>query len=84
MGYYNEKGEIFLTDRLKEVMKYCGHHVAPSEIENLLLTHPAVLEVAVVPVPHDLDCERPMAFVRKVPGAEVNIAYLKKIFNLTF
>lgn len=76
LGHYSVSGEIFLTDRLKEVMKYCGHHVAPAEIENLLLTHPAVLEVAVVPVPHEVDVERPMAFVKKVSGAEVLLQLL--------
>ena len=71
IGYYNECGEIFIVDRIKEVMKFRGHHVSPNEIEELLLNHPGVLEVAVVPVPHLLDIERPMAFVKKIPGHNV-------------
>lgn len=65
-------------------MKYCGHHVAPSEIESLLLTHPEVLEVAVVPVPHDIDLERPMAFVKKVPGATVSTLFKISIITKDF
>ena len=52
-------------------MKYRGHHVSPVEIEEILANHPGVREVAVVPVPHNLDIERPMAFVRKNPGHNV-------------
>ena len=53
-------------------MKFRGHHVSPSEIEEILLNHPGVMEVAVVPIPHPLDIEHPMAFVKKVPGCDVN------------
>lgn len=71
LGHYNEDGELFITDRLKEIMKYRGHHVSSSEIEQILLDHPAVMDVAVVPIPHDIDNERPMALVKKVPDAQV-------------
>ena len=69
---YDENGEIFIHDRIKEVMKFRGHHVSPSEIEELLVKHTDVIEAVVVPVPHDLDIERPMAFVKKVEGSKVN------------
>lgn len=57
-------------------MKFRGHHVSPTELEKVLLRHPAVMEVAVVPIPHDLDLERPMAFVKKVPGLDVIITII--------
>lgn len=87
--YYTEDGEIVLVDRIKEVMKFRGHHVSPSELEEVLMRHPAVMEVGVVPIPHEMDLERPMAFVKKVPGVEVNnettflsYSFLKFIFTL--
>lgn len=79
LGYYNEKGEIFIVDRLKELIKFQGVHVAPTEIEGLLQSHPAVLEVAVVSRPHPLDCEHPMAFVSKIPNKEVSEEELMKL-----
>ncbi|KAJ8682087.1 hypothetical protein QAD02_017879 [Eretmocerus hayati] len=70
-GYYDSNGELFIVDRLKEVMKFRGHQVSPSELEDLLMTHPAVMEVAVVPIPHDVDGDHPMAYVKKCTGSKV-------------
>lgn len=70
-AFYDENGEFFIVDRLKEVMKFQGHHVSPTEIEELLLSHPGVLEVAVVGVPNLVDGDHPMAFVKKVPDSNV-------------
>lgn len=53
-------------------MKYRGHQITPTEIENVLLSHPAVLEVAVVGIPHPTDDEHPIAFVSKIPDKEVH------------
>lgn len=74
--YYTKKGEIIISDRIKDVMKFRGHHVSPNELEECILKHAAVMEAVVVPVPHDLDIERPMAFVKKVPGCQVIIRAL--------
>jgi acyl-CoA synthetase (AMP-forming)/AMP-acid ligase II len=52
-----------IVDRLKELIKYKGYQVAPAELEALLLTHPDVLDVAVVGVPHAEGGEAPKAFV---------------------
>ncbi|XP_017763750.1 PREDICTED: 4-coumarate--CoA ligase 1-like [Eufriesea mexicana] len=79
LGYYNEKEEFFIVDRLKEIIKYRGHQTTPNIIENLLQTHPAVLEVAVVGIPHRTDDEHPVAFVSKVPNKEVSAEELIKI-----
>ncbi|OXU19080.1 hypothetical protein TSAR_014622, partial [Trichomalopsis sarcophagae] len=72
LGYYNEDGEIFFVERIKELMRWRSSNVYPIEFERLLLEHPGVSEVAVVPVPDDVDGDRPMAFVKKYPGTEVN------------
>ena len=62
-------------------MKYQGHQISPIEIEAVLQRHPDVLDVAVVPVSHEFDLERPMAFVRKVPGSKVYLCLIH-VFNL--
>ncbi|EFN83246.1 Luciferin 4-monooxygenase [Harpegnathos saltator] len=69
--YIDENGEVFVVDRLKELIKYRGYQISPAEIEDLLLTHPAVLEIAVVAVPHSTDDEHPIAYVTKKHGATV-------------
>lgn len=50
IGYVDEKNNIYITDRLKELIKYNGFQVAPAELEGLLLAHPAVSDVAVIGV----------------------------------
>lgn len=71
IGYFDEDGELFIIDRIKELIKYRGYQISPGEIEGVLLSHPAVLEVAVIGVPHAIDDEHPLAYVTKIPGAKV-------------
>lgn len=56
---------IFIVDRIKELIKVKGLQVAPAELEAHLLTHPAVADCAVIPVPDDAAGEVPKAFVVK-------------------
>ncbi|XP_016838387.1 4-coumarate--CoA ligase 1 [Nasonia vitripennis] len=70
-GFYDEAGEFFIIERIKEMMKYQNFQISPTEIEEVLASHPGVMEVAVVPLPHPEDIDRPMAFVKIVPGSQV-------------
>ncbi|KAL6256354.1 hypothetical protein P5V15_012471 [Pogonomyrmex californicus] len=70
LGYYDDDGEIFLVDRISEFINYRAIKISPAEIEALIQQHPAVLEVAVVAVPHAVEEEHAMAFIAKVPGKE--------------
>ncbi|KAF7297833.1 Phenylacetyl-CoA ligase [Mycena kentingensis (nom. inval.)] len=56
-------GELFIVDRIKEIMKVRGFQVAPSELEGALLDHPDVGDVCVVGVPDEYSGEVPLAFV---------------------
>ncbi|KAL6718823.1 hypothetical protein ACLMJK_003057 [Lecanora helva] len=56
---------VFIVDRIKELIKVKGFQVAPAELESHLLTHPAVADCAVVPVPDDDAGELPKAYVVK-------------------
>ncbi|KAJ0713262.1 4-coumarate--CoA ligase 2 [Helianthus annuus] len=49
IGLIDDDDELFIVDRLKELIKYKGFQVAPAELEALLLTHPEISDVAVVP-----------------------------------
>jgi acyl-CoA synthetase (AMP-forming)/AMP-acid ligase II len=63
VGYVDDDGWFFIVDRTKELIKYKGLQVAPAELEALLLTHPAILDVAVVRRPDEEAGEVPKAFV---------------------
>ena len=48
-----------------------AHQVAPAELESLLLTHPAVVDAAVIGIPDDRDGELPRAFIKLRPNTKV-------------
>jgi acyl-coenzyme A synthetase/AMP-(fatty) acid ligase len=61
---------IHINDRIKELIKVKGIGVAPAELEDLLLGHEAVEDVAVMGVPDDYSGELPKAFVVLKPGVQ--------------
>lgn len=52
IGYLDEDGYLYLTDRQSHMIVSGGVNIYPQEAENLLMTHPAVKDVAVIGVPH--------------------------------
>jgi acyl-CoA synthetase (AMP-forming)/AMP-acid ligase II len=74
IGYVDEDGHFFIVDRAKELIKYKGFQVPPAELESVLLTHPAVADAAVIPVPDPEAGELPKAYlVLKGDAAEQEI-----------
>ena len=71
IGYYDEDGFFYITDRKKELIKYKGLQVSPTELEKILLTHPDVQDVAVAPVPDEVAGELPRAYVIRRAGSTV-------------
>lgn len=63
IGYVDEYRNLFIVDRLKELIKVKGLQVAPAELEDLLLTHPLIRDAAVIGVPDKKAGELPKAFV---------------------
>jgi 4-coumarate--CoA ligase len=64
IGYIDGEGNLFLTDRYKELIKYNGFQVAPAQLEGLLLGHEAVDDVAVIGVwSRERETELPRAYV---------------------
>jgi acyl-CoA synthetase (AMP-forming)/AMP-acid ligase II len=59
----DRNGWYYVTDRIKELIKYKGFQVAPAELEGILVTHPAIADAAVVPSPDPAAGEVPKAFV---------------------
>ncbi|CAL5869155.1 uncharacterized protein PFLUO_LOCUS3383 [Penicillium psychrofluorescens] len=68
VGYMDREGFITITDRIKEMIKVKGIAVAPAELEDLLLGHPMVEDVAVSGISDDYTGERPKAYVVLKPS----------------
>ncbi|KAI9056330.1 acetyl-CoA synthetase-like protein [Trametes sanguinea] len=73
-GYVNEKKELFIIDRIKELIKVRGFQVAPAELEGLLLDHPDVADVCVVGAPDEYSGELPFAFIALKEETRARIA----------
>jgi acyl-CoA synthetase (AMP-forming)/AMP-acid ligase II len=63
MGYYDQKGYIYIVDRKKDMIISGGENIYPREIEEVLYRHPAVAEAVVIGVPDELWVERVHALV---------------------
>lgn len=70
-------GYIEIRDRIKDVIISGGENISSIEVEAALLRHPAVLEVAVVGVPHEKWGESPAAFIVLQPGQTADDAELR-------
>jgi acyl-CoA synthetase (AMP-forming)/AMP-acid ligase II len=75
LGYFDDDDYLFVTDRLKELIKVKAFQVAPAELEALLLNHPAVADVAVIGRADARCGEVPVAFI--VPRGTIDGATLK-------
>lgn len=63
LGHFDEKGYLYIVDRIKEIMKSKGYHVSPTEIEEVIHQLPDVVEVCVCGIPDLLAVNLPAAFV---------------------
>ena len=71
VGYQDKDGNFYITDRVKELIKYKGFQVPPAELEGLLISHPMVNDVAVIGIyVEDQATEVPRAYIVPKPGVE--------------
>ncbi|KAF2557081.1 hypothetical protein F2Q68_00013737 [Brassica cretica] len=68
----DDDGFLYVVDRLKELIKYKGYQVAPAELEALLITHPDILDAAVIPFPDKEAGQYPMAYVTRKLGSNLS------------
>ena len=70
-GFLDADGYLYIHDRVKDMIVSGGENVYPAEVENVLMGHPAIADVAVIGVPHERWGETAKAVVVRKPGAEV-------------
>lgn len=77
LGTMDERGYLRITGRVKEMIIRGGENLFPAEIENVLLEHPSVAEVAVVGLPDDKWGEIVACFARAEPGQQIDPGELR-------
>ena len=70
-GYTDKAGYVYIHDRVKDMIVSGGENVYPAELENALMKHPAVGDVAVIGIPDDRWGEVPLAIVVRKPDVAV-------------
>ena len=75
-GYMDEDGFVYIVDRVKDMIISGGENVYSAEVENAIYQHPAVVECAVIGIPHEKWGEQVHAIVRLSEGAELDEAGL--------
>jgi acyl-CoA synthetase (AMP-forming)/AMP-acid ligase II len=81
MGYLDDDGYLYLVDRKKDLIISGGVNIYPKDIEEVVVTHPDVLEAAVFGIPNEKWGEAPMGAVVLRNGASVDATALKAWIN---
>ena len=79
IGYLDDDGYLFLTDRRHHMIISGGVNIYPQEAENLLVTHPKVLDAAVFGVPDDEMGQRVVAAVQTVEEADATDQFAEEL-----
>ena len=82
LGKFDEQGNLYVVGRKKDIIIRGGQNISPMEIENLLITHPKVLNAAVVPMPDPVMGEKACAYIIPKERAEFTfdemVSFLKE------
>ncbi|PUZ77205.1 hypothetical protein GQ55_1G351300 [Panicum hallii var. hallii] len=81
IGYVDDDEEVFIVDRVKELIKFKGFQVPPAELEALLLAHPSIADAAVVPQKDDAAGEVPVAFVVRAADSDIAEDAIKEFIS---
>jgi acyl-CoA synthetase (AMP-forming)/AMP-acid ligase II len=76
-GYMDERGYVYVVDRIKDMIISGGENVYSIEVENVVARHPAIAQVAVIGVPDEIWGERVHAVVTLAPGSALDLDELR-------
>lgn len=77
-GYIDQDGYVFITGRIDDIINVAGHRLSTSEMEEVVASHPAVAECAVIGVEDQMKGQIPVGFVVLKGGVEMGEAELEK------
>jgi long-chain acyl-CoA synthetase len=81
IGYVDEEGYLYLTDRKADMIISGGVNIYPAEAENVIITHPAVADVAVFGVPNEDFGEEVKAVVQPIDMADAGSALASELME---
>jgi len=76
LGYLDDDGFVYVVDRKKDMIIRGGYNIYSIEVENALYEHPAIVEAAVLGVPHQILGQDVLAVVRLTEGASLDLEAL--------
>ncbi|XP_049699030.2 luciferin 4-monooxygenase [Helicoverpa armigera] len=79
MMYRDERWNFYFVERIKLLLKYRNYQISPVEVENVILKHPSVQDVAVTSIPDEECGDLPVACVIVRPGAQVTAQEIKDL-----
>lgn len=72
VGHFDEDGDLFIVDRKKDILKYCGFQISPSQIESYLIGSSKIKSVCIVGIPDtSKDTDLPTAFVIRAENSKI-------------
>ncbi|KAF3338828.1 putative 4-coumarate--CoA ligase 2 [Carex littledalei] len=81
IGFVDDDDEVFIVDRIKEIIKFKGFQVPPAELESLIINHPSITDAAVVAQMHEVAGEVPVAFVVRSNDSDITEEAIKEYIS---
>lgn len=72
IGHFDNDGFLYIVDRKKDLMKYCGFQISPSEIDAYLTKSPAIKSASVVGIPDEVATDLPAAVIVRADGSNIS------------
>jgi len=72
LGYVDEDGDFHFVGRKKDIIRRGGENISAASIEQVLMTHPAILDAAAIPVPDRIRGEEVKVYVVPKPGSTLS------------
>lgn len=72
IGHFDDDGYLYIVDRKKDLLKYCGFQISPSEIDAFLIQSPGIKSASVVGIPDDMATDLPAAVIVRADDSSIS------------